>query len=159
MDDATMTRSDEDQAQRLTALAQFAQDVEAANDRYMRGNVSGVTLSTDIHTAITRLRTPDAGPDKPASLWTFKPGQVIAFTGARGDTRWVEETAPILEDAPIGTYVRDNDGDLWQRTPNCGMAAWAVEGGPGIATTTSRWLLSLYRPLTVVSVPYRARRS
>ena len=39
----------------LAALLSFAREVAAANDRYMRGQVSGVALSIDINAALNRL--------------------------------------------------------------------------------------------------------
>lgn len=42
----------------LAALVKFAREVEAANDRYMKGAIGPLALSIDVHAALQRLDTP-----------------------------------------------------------------------------------------------------
>jgi hypothetical protein len=81
----------------------------------------------------------------------IKPGDTIEPTGTADD--WVAASTAILDAAPVNTVVRDRDGDQWQRMPNRGHYAWRVEGGPGVATTASQWLVTMYFPITVLTVP------
>jgi hypothetical protein len=140
-----VTHLDHNHAELLAALTRFAEDVNAANDRYMNGDVSGVTLSIDIHAAAQRLSGQE--PTEPGP-WTLKPGDVVpeSFPSSIDDRT---EAASALDDAPMGTFLRDCDGDNWRRVPK---SVWALNGGS--VERDSLWLVSTAEPLTVVSVPH-----
>jgi hypothetical protein len=85
--------------------------------------------------------------------WTLKPGDWVPGGMVPEGDNWVEEAAKILEAAPIGTVARDREGDIWQRRPNREQLAWRLGDGPPQPVCSSRWLLSLYHPITIIAVP------
>lgn len=140
-------------------LAAFAREVQAANDRYMRGEVAGLGLSMDLHDALKRLNGEDPNAIDDPATWNLKPGDVIP--GTLADTAaddWVDETARLMDAAPIGTFLRDREGDLWRHTHSTTAEAWTQHGRIENRPVPSAHLLSLYYPLTVVSVPRRMER-
>lgn len=160
-----MTNLDDNHAEQLAALKQFAEDVNAANNRYMNGDVSGVTLSTDIHAATHRLNGTHCGWLLDQNRWTLQPGDTVpGDLPSSIDDRL--EAEHVLDAAPIGTCLSDFEGDRWRRTPRRhDGATWTLDSSrTGIlelsaAAVNSLWLVSKAAPLTVVSVPHTQDRA